>query len=177
MQWLFSEMLIAPGAAAMRGIRTALCHWPALIVIVLICKMVSPASAFVEASAATIPKRLHATWMIAQGPTIDPDRTGGPLKRLPPIDPDTQGGAPFAPPPSAPLAPAPSAVPQYRVGGVASNDVLNIRSGPDAGSAIVSTIPPDGSGIRMTGSCAGNWCPIVYRSAQGWVHRRYLTSE
>jgi hypothetical protein len=137
--------------------------------------LVSPATASVEAPAATSRNRLEslrAMWMIAQGP---------------PVDPNTQGGAPFAPPPASalpappvpppPVHSSPPAIPQYRVAGVASNDVLNIRSRPDAGSAIVSTIPPYGSGIRMTGSCAGQWCPIDYRGSQGWVNRRYLTSE
>jgi hypothetical protein len=171
MHQLFSEMPIAPAAGAMRGIRTAFCRRSALIAVVLVCGMLSPASASVEARAATGlngPASRHTRWMLAQAPLVDPDKQDRSRGRPTRIDPDTQGGAPIAPPPAAP---------EYRVAGVASNDVLNIRSGPDASSAIVSTIPPYGSGILMTGSCAGQWCPIDYRGSQGWVNRRYLTSQ
>lgn len=65
----------------------------------------------------------------------------------------------------------------FRVVGVASNDVLNIRSGPDAATGIVDAIPPNGKGIRRVGGCAGQWCPVQYLNAKGWVNRRYLASE
>jgi uncharacterized protein YraI len=65
----------------------------------------------------------------------------------------------------------------YKVSGVAANDVLNIRSGPDANSGIVSSIPPDGRGVRIVGGCSGQWCPIDYLNARGWVNRRFLVSE
>jgi N-acetylmuramoyl-L-alanine amidase len=65
----------------------------------------------------------------------------------------------------------------YKVSGVAANDVLNIRSGPDANSAIVGTIPPNGREVRMIGNCAGSWCRIEYRGTQGWANRRFLVDE
>ncbi len=65
----------------------------------------------------------------------------------------------------------------YKVVNVAADDVLNIRSGPSASLAIVGTIPPDGRGVRMVGSCAGQWCEINYRGTKGWVNRQYLSSE
>jgi SH3-like domain-containing protein len=67
--------------------------------------------------------------------------------------------------------------PVYRVTGVSGNDVLNIRASPDANSAIVNTIPPDGKGVRITGDCSENWCPVDYRHASGWVNRRFLARE
>jgi len=82
--------------------------------------------------------------------------------------------------PSAASLPAVSAtppVPTYKVVGIASNDVLNIRSGPDAATGIVEAIPANGKGIRMAGGCAGQWCPIEYLKAKGWVKRRYLANE
>jgi N-acetylmuramoyl-L-alanine amidase len=72
-------------------------------------------------------------------------------------------------------SPPPSAT--FKVIGVVSNDVLNIRSGPDAATGIVDAIPPNGRGIRMMGSCAGQWCRVQYLNAKGWVNRRYLASE
>ena len=83
-----------------------------------------------------------------------------------PVNENNQGGARFRLPSS-----------RYRVTGVAANDVLNIRSGADAGTGIVGTIPPNGTGIRIIDRCAGAWCPIEYRGVRGWVNQRYLTSE
>jgi N-acetylmuramoyl-L-alanine amidase len=82
--------------------------------------------------------------------------------------------------PAVPTLPAVSTtppVPTYKVFGVASNDVLKIRSGPDAATDIVKAIPFDGRGIRMVGSCSGQWCPVEYLNAKGWVNRRHLASE
>lgn len=70
-----------------------------------------------------------------------------------------------------------STISTFRVTGVASNDVLNIRTGPDATTVIVKAIPPNGRGIRMVGGCSGQWCPVEYQNARGWVNRRYLVSE
>lgn len=65
----------------------------------------------------------------------------------------------------------------YRVFGVADDDVLNIRSGPGASSPIVGSIPPNGRGVRIVGSCAGQWCQIDYRGSRGWVNRLYLSAD
>ena len=37
----------------------------------------------------------------------------------------------------------------YAVTGVASNDVLNIRARPDAGSAIIGSLAPDATGVEV----------------------------
>lgn len=65
----------------------------------------------------------------------------------------------------------------YRVVNVAADDVLNVRSGPSANLAIVGTIPSNGHGVRMVGSCSGQWCEINYHGTAGWVNRQYLASE
>src|SRR4029077_17743459 len=65
----------------------------------------------------------------------------------------------------------------YRVVNVASNDVLNIRSGPNADLAIVGTIPPDGHGVRIVGACTGQWCPIDFHGTRGWVNKQYLAND
>ena len=64
------------------------------------------------------------------------------------------------------------------VTGVASDDVLNIRSGPRALYAILGTIPYDGVGINVL-DCINNdkgtrWCRVDYRTRNGWVKARYL---
>ncbi len=66
----------------------------------------------------------------------------------------------------------------YRVTGVKSNDVLYIRPSPGNLKVVVGKIPPNGTGIRITG--AGKrfgksaWVPIVFKGKRGWVNRRYL---
>lgn len=116
---------------------------------------------------------------------INPDENAAPRVRgsTPGIDPDNQGGARLTPPPGQPAQQPPRPPPPpirditYRVIGVAANDVLNIRSGPNSDMAIVGTIPPDAGGIRMEGGCTGQWCPISYRGVRGWVNRRFLAGE
>lgn len=62
----------------------------------------------------------------------------------------------------------------YRVRGVESWDVLNIRRGPSARAPIVGQIPPYGSGVHCLGPCEGNWCRISWRGIIGWCNMRYL---
>jgi SH3-like domain-containing protein len=64
----------------------------------------------------------------------------------------------------------------FRVVGVAYDDVLNIRSGPSMGHAIVGVIPPRGRGVRIVGECE-EWCPVRYNGASGWVNRYFLLAE
>ena len=71
----------------------------------------------------------------------------------------------------------PAALTTYRVVDVAPNDVLNIRSGPNADLPIVGRIPPVGRGVRITGACSGKWCPIDYQGMRGWVNTQYLASD
>ncbi|TMV05492.1 DUF1311 domain-containing protein [Ruegeria sediminis] len=82
----------------------------------------------------------------------------------------------------------------FAVVNVAEDDVLNIRSEPDASSAKVGAIPPHASGIRNLG-CEGGlsfaewseatqaerdaaarkrWCKIEYDGVTGWVAARFL---
>jgi len=82
----------------------------------------------------------------------------------------------------------------FRVTGVAADDVLNIREAPDAGSAKIGEIPPEGDGIRNLGCQGGlgfaewqgasasereaaarsRWCRIDYQGIEGWVAGRFL---
>ena len=65
----------------------------------------------------------------------------------------------------------------YHVVAVATNDVLNIRSGPSPDLDVVGVIPPDGRGVRIVGPCKGQWCEIDYHGTEGWVNSQYLASE
>ena len=61
----------------------------------------------------------------------------------------------------------------FRVSGVASWDVLWIRSAPSSRASKVGSIPADGTGVRNLG-CEGRWCRVEYRGVVGWSHGRYL---
>lgn len=82
----------------------------------------------------------------------------------------------------------------FRVVGVASDDVLNIRSHPKYRSAKIGEIPFDGNGVQNLG-CVGRmtlaeweaaspaqrkaarkrvWCQISYRGVTGWVAGWFL---
>jgi len=59
--------------------------------------------------------------------------------------------------------------------GVASWDVLWIRSGPSTRYDRVGSIPFNGCGVAVNWSaCRGSWCRVHYRGVSGWAHTRYL---
>lgn len=62
----------------------------------------------------------------------------------------------------------------WKVVRVASNDVLNIRSGPGTRFAKVGAIPSGSGCVVKTGRCRGNWCRVSYIKQKGWVSTRYL---
>jgi N-acetylmuramoyl-L-alanine amidase len=66
---------------------------------------------------------------------------------------------------------------RYRVTDVASEDVLNIRSGPAPQFSILGAIPANGRGIQLIGDCADNWCKVEYNGSRGWVNRRFLQGD
>ncbi|MGF1651444.1 MAG: SH3 domain-containing protein [Hyphomicrobiaceae bacterium] len=63
----------------------------------------------------------------------------------------------------------------WKVTGVASNDVLNIRSGPGVSYAKIGSIPPDTACVWKSAGCSGNWCRVSYAGVEGWANTRYLT--
>ena len=69
----------------------------------------------------------------------------------------------------------------YKVVGVKSNDVLNIRPQPGNLKRIVGKIPPNGRGIRIIGGSRrvgkGRWVLISYKGRKGWVNRKFITLE
>ena len=71
----------------------------------------------------------------------------------------------------------------YRVTGVATNDVLNIRAGPGTGHRVVGGFAPHGRNIWITGrgrtlSSGAYWVEVVMdpdTGRTGWVNSRFLT--
>ncbi len=65
----------------------------------------------------------------------------------------------------------------FRVAGVASGDVLNVRDGPSADYRATGAILPDAVGVRIVGRCQAEWCPISHRGVTGWVNSFYLIED
>lgn len=67
---------------------------------------------------------------------------------------------------------------QFSVDGVASDDVLNVRAAPDAGSEIRDTIGPYEIDIEVLGLNAdGTWGRVPLPEGVGWVSMRYLAAN
>lgn len=64
----------------------------------------------------------------------------------------------------------------YAVSGVASDDVLNLREGPDAGSQIIGHLAPDATGVEVV-AFEGDWAVINSEGLAGYAARRFLTAE
>lgn len=65
----------------------------------------------------------------------------------------------------------------FRVARVESDDMLNVRSGPSEEHKAIGVISSKGRGVKITGPCQGEWCPIRHGGLTGWVNRYYLTEE
>lgn len=61
----------------------------------------------------------------------------------------------------------------FDVDGVATDDVLNIRERPDAGSPIIGTLAPDAAGIEVVAT-DGDWGLVNTSERSGWVSMLYL---
>jgi uncharacterized membrane protein len=85
---------------------------------------------------------------------------------------------------SKPAAPAPASASSpafFRVQGVASDDVLNIRSNPDSGSLLLGTISAGASSVEGIGApiVAGSarWQRVRHGGTIGWVNARFLLPD
>lgn len=66
----------------------------------------------------------------------------------------------------------------FRVTGVASDDVLNIRAEPDARSPIIGHFRPDARGIEVMGLAQNRrWGLVNTEGQSGWSSMRYLAPE
>lgn len=62
----------------------------------------------------------------------------------------------------------------YAVTGVASNDTLNVRASPDAGSADIGDLYP-GQLVEITALDQNNrWARIIWGEGNGWISTRFL---
>ena len=66
----------------------------------------------------------------------------------------------------------------YRVTGVASDDVLNIRTEPSARSPIMGSFNHRARSIEVIGVDSGSrWVLVLFGSQTGWVHGAFLEPE
>lgn len=63
---------------------------------------------------------------------------------------------------------------EHCVVNVRSDDALNVRERPNAGSAVAARKSHGECGLLVTGPCRGSWCPVEDGHSLGWVHRRYI---
>lgn len=70
---------------------------------------------------------------------------------------------------------------RYRVTGVASGDVLNMRAQPSASSGVVGTLSPNESGLVVAGTRMETngsvWWQVIGEGGPGWVNARYLAPD
>ncbi len=72
-------------------------------------------------------------------------------------------------------AASPVAGEEHCVVNVASDDVLNLRSGPGTSSGVLTGKKYGSCGIVVTGACQGSWCPVDDGHYQGWVSGRFIS--
>ena len=65
----------------------------------------------------------------------------------------------------------------YRVSGVKSWDVLNVRQQPMSSAAIVGQLSFNARNIKLVGACRKLWCPVHMSGRRGWVHSHYLAIQ
>lgn len=65
----------------------------------------------------------------------------------------------------------------YKVSGVKSWDVLNVRQQPMSSAAVVGQLGFNARDIRLVGACRKLWCPIRVSGRRGWVHSHYLAIQ
>jgi uncharacterized protein YgiM (DUF1202 family) len=110
----------------------------------------------------------------AMGPPVFAQQEAPPPGQAPqpgasgPTAPTQQGEPPPAPAPSVPPQAAPTGSARFAV--VSAN--VNLRSGPNTNSEIITTIPA-GSRVQVT-DCTGEWCMVTWNQRSGFAIARNL---
>ncbi|TXH71956.1 MAG: SH3 domain-containing protein [Thiothrix sp.] len=74
----------------------------------------------------------------------------------------------------AAVVPAQAATQFMQVVNVSSNDVLNMRAGPNSNSDVIGSIPYNGQTVVATGNKQGSWIEVSWAGQTGWVNQRFL---
>lgn len=113
-----------------------------------------------------------------EDPSVSPSATPSePAPEETPVSEDPEA-APEETETGAPTPSRPPALGDLAVVGVERDDVLNVRSGPGAGNAVVAELAPTASGFTATGRTrdlsGGRWTEVETGGTTGWVNARYL---
>lgn len=65
----------------------------------------------------------------------------------------------------------------FRVRGVMSNDLLNVRNGPSEQHNVIGGLAPGSGNVRIVGRCIEDWCEVASPRIGGWVNVVFLTPE
>lgn len=57
---------------------------------------------------------------------------------------------------------------------VVDTDELNLRSGPDASSSVITTVT-GGTIVQVTGAASGTWLPVTVNGVSGWMDSDFLS--
>lgn len=94
------------------------------------------------------------------------------------VPPTNTPAPPTATEPAPPIGPS---LGRFAVVRVASNDLLNVRSGPGTAYPIVDTIPYHGLDIEVHAGArevdGSWWVPVEREGATGWVNSKYLARQ
>lgn len=60
------------------------------------------------------------------------------------------------------------------VRGLPPRQTLKVRDTPSPAGGLLYGFHNGSCGVRITGSCAGGYCPVEYRGYRGWADSRYL---
>ena len=140
------------------------------------------------------PRRSAGVRVEPLAPGGDEDRTEPPAKRAPveraPVERapvKVRPTTPRTPPVDAPVAARAAdenkgaRARSFRVEGVAADDALNIRSKPDARSAVLGSIPPGAADVEGLGApntvAKATWQRVRYAGVVGWVNARFLKAN
>ena len=70
---------------------------------------------------------------------------------------------------------------QYKVIKVASWDTLNMRSGPGVKNGVITELPHNAVGVRLTGAAKQvgrtHWVEVNWQGKRGWVSKSYLGKQ
>ena len=66
----------------------------------------------------------------------------------------------------------------YKVTNINTSNVLNVRQQPDTNASVILQLPADAKWIiERTSETKGNWQKIVWGVKEGWVYRRYISTD
>jgi uncharacterized protein YraI len=146
--------------------------------------------ALVACGDAKRPRR--STRVRAETPALEQEESraepGPPVEREPPREPPKARPTAPVPPPVDPPVAARAAdennsarALSFRVEGVAEDDVLNIRSKPDAKAPVLGSIPPETAHVEGLGAprtvARSTWQRVRYDGVVGWANARFLRAN